>query len=429
MAGARPGTPANKKAMKTRLVLAVTLVVVLALALAGGFTMLWRFFVLAAAVLIPAYLWPRFSIRGIEGRVEKTPELGQVGDRFEQVFTMGTRSRLPTPLVEVSEATNLPGYENAAAFSLPSRGRHVWRARVTCRRRGRYTLGALDVKTADPLGIFEVGRRIGTPQEIIVYPATLELPHFQALPRLAPGMNRKRWLASETGPGAARVREYSSGDSLRHIHWPTTAHTGELMVKEFDPDRTSYSFKNVWIVPDMCRDTCIGEGDETAEEYGVTIAASLAKKYLDTGKHVGMIATGEPPCLFLPESGEPQLERILRALALMQTGGACSITDLLASEMDRFEEGSALIVIMPSDCPPITAPLRRAAERGAVVSVILLDSSSFSGTSGTGKTRSAPSLNAAGIQTCVVRRGDRLAEALDSLAAGRRQQRQEVEAR
>jgi uncharacterized protein (DUF58 family) len=416
--------------MKTRLVLAVTLGIALTLALAGGFTLLWRFFVFAAAVLVPAYLWPRLSIRGIEGQVEETPEVGQVGAWFEEDFTVRNRSRLPTPLVEVRESTDLPGYANTAAFSLASRGGRAWRSRVTCRRRGRYSLGALDVKMADPLGVFEVGRRLGTPREIVVYPATLELPHFQALPRLAAGMNRKRWLASETGPGASRVREYSSGDSLRHIHWPTTAHTGELMVKEFDPDRTSYAFKNVWIVPDMCQDARLGEGDETVEEYEVTIAASLAKKYTDGGKHVGMIATGEPPCLFLPETGEAQLERILRSLALMKAGGQCSFADLLSVEADRFEEGSALIVIMPADCPPVTAQLRRAIDRGAVVSVILLDSASFGGPQDAGPTLNARSLNAAGIQTFVVRRGDRLAEALNSAAAGRgRQQYVEVEAR
>ena len=213
----------------------------------------------------------------------------------------------------------------------------------------------------------------------MVYPATLELPHFQALPRLAPDLNRRRWLASETGPGASRVRQYASGDSLRRIHWPTTAHTGELMVKEFDPDRSSYAFKNVWLVPDLCRGGELGAGEETAGEYVITIAASLAKKFLDGGKYVGMVAAGEAPCIFPPDSGEPQLERILRALALAKIGGECSLGQVLADGAERFEEGSAVIVIMPSHCPPVTATLRRAVDRGAMVSVILLDSLSFGG--------------------------------------------------
>jgi uncharacterized protein (DUF58 family) len=418
--------------MKTRLVLAITLGVALALALVGGSTLLWRFFVLAAVVLLPSYLWPRLAVRGIAGRAGEVPELGQAGSGFEEEFTVDNHGRLPTPLVEAREATDLPGHENAAAFSLAARGQHTWRTRVHFRRRGRYSLGAVDIKTSDPLGIFPATRRLGEPREVLVYPATLELPHFQALPRLEPGMNRRRWLASETGPGASRVREYTSGDSLRHIHWPTTAHTGELMVKEFDPDRASYAFKNIWIVPDMSRGACLGEGDETTVEYSITIAASLAKKYLDGGKHVGMVAAGDPPCLFLPAPGEHQLDQMLRSLALMEASGKNSMADLLADEADRFDEGSSLIVIMPSQQPAINTPLRRIADRGAVVNVILLDALSFGGpadNTSVGAERTARGLVAAGIQAYIVRRGDRLAEALDSRHVTRRQYQQGVEAR
>jgi uncharacterized protein (DUF58 family) len=404
--------------MKARLLLAIMLGITLVLAVVGGFTLLWRFFAFAAFILLPSYLWPRLAGRGIEGQAGQTPELGQVGASFEEEFTVNNRGRVPAPLVEVREFTDLPGHESAAAFGLSSRGRHAWRTRVTCRRRGRFTLGALDVRIADPLGFFPVERRLGAPREIVVYPATLELPFFQALPRLEPGLDHRRWLASETGPGASRVREYSSGDSLRHIHWPTTAHTGELMVKEFDPDRSGYSFKNMWIVLDMGPATGgPGKGEETAGEYGVTIAASLAKKYLESGKHVGMIAAGDPEYVFTPGSGEPHLERILEALALLNAGGDRSAVDILADEADRFDEGSALVFITPSDSPDIISPLRRAADRGALVSAILLDSSSFASPSATGTTgaaRTARSLVAGGLQVYIVRRGDRLGDVLDS---------------
>ncbi len=410
--------------MKTRLVLALTLGVALVLALVGGFTLLWRFFVFAAVVLLPSYLWPRLASRRIDGRVSGTPALGQVGAAFEQEFQIVNLGKFPTPLVEVSETTDIPGYENAAAFSLGRRSHHAWHTRVACRRRGRYTLGALDVRVADPLGLFPVNVQLGAPQEIMVYPATLELPHFQALPRLAPDLNRRRWLASETGPGASRVREYTNGDSLRHIHWPTTAHTGELMVKEFDPDRSSYAFKNVWLVTDLCRGSDLGDGEETAGEYAVTIAASLAKKYLDGGKYLGMIAAGESPFIFPPDAGQPQLERILRALSLVKVGGECSLGRVLADAADRFEESTALVVIMPSHCPPVTAGLRRAVDRGAMVSVILLDSLSFGGEGGAG--RVARSLIASDIKVYIVRRGERLAEALDSRQMSGRQPHREI---
>ena len=269
--------------MKNRLLLIIIPLIILAVALAGGFTLLWRFFVFLLIVLLLSYLWPRLSIHGINGRMRKSAEHCQAGEYYEEEFTVFNNSRIPAPLIEVSEETNMPGYGNAVTFSLFSQSSHNWRTRVHCQRRGQYRIGALTAKVTDPLGIFARERRLSESQSIIVYPRIIDLPYFQALPRQESGSNPRRWLASETGPNAARVREYTSGDSLRHIHWQTTAHTGKLMVKEFDPDRSHYTFKNIWIILDMNRDMQYGEGSESTEEYGITVAASLVKKYLDSG--------------------------------------------------------------------------------------------------------------------------------------------------
>ena len=47
-------------------------------------------------------------------------------------------------------------------------------------------------------------------------------------------------------PQAAGVREYSPGDPLSRVHWPTTVRRDKLMVKEFDEDSQS----SVWLLLD-----------------------------------------------------------------------------------------------------------------------------------------------------------------------------------
>jgi uncharacterized protein (DUF58 family) len=184
------------------------------------------------------------------------------------------------------------------------------------------------------------------------------------------------------------------------------------MVREFDPDRSNYAFREIWIVLDMHRTFQLGEGDETTEEYGITIAASLAKKYLDRGKRVGLLAAGDRPYLFLPESGDGQLQHILQALALMKAAGEVPIDTLLASEAERFNPGSAIIIIMPSVNPPIAAPMRHVINRGAIVTAILLDSFSCGG--GTSPANTARSLISSGFHVYTVRQGVNIAWALDS---------------
>jgi uncharacterized protein (DUF58 family) len=232
------------------------------------------------------------------------------------------------------------------------------------------------------------------------------------IPRQEPGQNLRRWFASESGPNASRVREYVSGDSLRRIHWQTTAHIGRLVVKEFDPDRSHFAFKEIWLVIDMAGATRLGEGDETTEEYGITIAASLAKKYTDTAKRVGLIASGDRSYICLAGTGYSQMQKILRSLAMMKAAGRMPIDRLLAFQADRFDTGSVVVVIMPSDNRPIAATLRHAINRGVTVIAVLLDSLSFGGKSTAADT--ARGLTAAGFHVHVVRRGQDIPAALDS---------------
>ena len=405
--------------MKTRIFLIILPVIPLALALAGGFTLLWRFLIFLAVVLLASYLWPRLSLRAIEGKVNINSEGCQVGDGLEEEFTVTNRSRLPTPVIELEEDTDLPGHRNVTAVSLWSRDSYRWQSRADCRQRGKYRLGALTARITDPLGFFPLRRRLGKRRDVIIYPAAPDLPFFRALPHpsFPPGPGRR--LLSETGPNASRVRDYNSSDSLRHVHWHTTAHTGRLMVKEYEPDRSDYAFRDVWIVLDMYRGSRRGGGGHGApEEYGTTPAASLARKYSHAGKRVGLIASGDRPYTFLPEAGDRHLQHMRQALALMRAAGDVPIDGLLASEAGRFGAGSVVFVITTSDNQSIAGPLRRAVNRGAMVTVILLDSLSFGGD--TGASRTARGLVAGGIPVYVIRRGVPIARALDSRLASSR---------
>jgi uncharacterized protein (DUF58 family) len=260
--------------------------------------------------------------------------------------------------------------------------------------------------------LFSSVKQLGASNEIIVYPETQELPYFQALPSQESGQSPRRWLASEAGPSAARVRDYTNGDSYHHIHWHTTAHTGRLMVREFEPDRVTYNFRSLWIVPDMNRALQSGEGEESTEEYAIKVAASLAKKHIESGKEVGLLASGDRSYLCLPQTGGAQLHQLLLDLAVMKASGEVPLETLLTSQSDRFEAGSVVLVITPSANHNIIAPLRQIKNRGIIVTVVLLDAQSFGGEGFADNT--AHSLTANGLYVYTMRCGSGLAASLDS---------------
>ncbi len=397
--------------MRIRIALIIIPLLILALVLATGFTLVSRLFILMALVMLFSYIWTRLGLRGIAATVEKPTEHCQVGKWFDEGITLFNKSRLPKLFLRVQENTDLPDHHNAAIMNLSPRGSHSWQSKVYCRRRGRYSLGAFTVTAGDPFGLFSMQRKIGEPQTVLIYPETLELPFFQPLFHSEPGYGPSHWLISENSSSASRVREYAQNDSFKHIHWGSTAHTGKLMVKVFDPDRSNYASKDIWVILDMQQASHAGGSDGATEEYGVTIAASLIKKYIDNDKRVGLIASGDQLYTFLPQTGHQHLWSTLEALATMKATGTTPIDQVL-QETEHFEVNPVLLVITPSTSEATISSLRRLKNRGAMVIAILIDSATFGGT--VSAVNAANSLSSGGVQVYVIRQGEDLAKELDS---------------
>ncbi|MDD5339387.1 MAG: DUF58 domain-containing protein [Dehalococcoidales bacterium] len=396
--------------MRIRWWVITILVLSLVASLATGSIMLWRLFIFLTALLIMSYVWMRINLRHIDGRVVRLSPYCQVGDRFEEEITFTNTGKLPTALIEVKENADFPGYKSTATFHLPAQGTYSWHSEGVCRRRGLYDMGKLIVKITDPLGFFTVKEKIFDSKSITVFPTTIDLPFFQVIPRQEVGPSKRRWFTAEPGTNAARVRDYISGDNFRNIHWHTTAHTGNLMVKEFDPERAVVAYKDIWVVLDMQEATHCGEGDETTVEYAANMAASLVKKYVGEGKKVGLMASGERTYLFIPEASEEHLEKLMTALAVVKADTNLSLDGLIEAQEDRFEPGSAVVVISASS--NLQAPLRRLVSRGAQVTAVLLDGLSFGGQ--TSAVDTARNLVMGGIHSYIVRRGAQISKALDS---------------
>jgi uncharacterized protein (DUF58 family) len=397
--------------MKIRWLFIIVLLLSLALSLLGGYTMFWRFFIFGLALMVLSLLWLQQNARHLEGRVEELPRYCRVGEQFVEELIFVNRGGLPAA-IEARQTSSVPGYRDSTSFRLPAHGTYRWKTTVACTKRGEYSIGSVTARISDPLGLFAINKNMSYGHYVIVFPNTIDVPYFQALPHQEPGSSPRRWFASQSSSNASRVREYISGDSLRNIHWRTTGHTGKLMVKEFDPDRLNYLYKDIWIILDLKADVQAGAGAESTAEYGVTIAASLAKKYLENGKQVGLLASGDKSYLFLPDNNESQMDNLMRSLAVIQPGGGVSIDGLLTAQEDRFTHGSAVIVITPSDIKNMGYALRRIVKRGAIVTTILLDAASFGGQSSAVET--ARALVTTGVHTYIVRKGADFSRALDS---------------
>jgi uncharacterized protein (DUF58 family) len=326
--------------------------------------------------LIPVcFIWARVHTRGLEVTVERASDRLQVGQEAEARVRLKSRSMWTKLWLEVEDETDMPGARPKTVVTLPAKGNRNWKVTMRCRRRGVYSAGPVRVTTGDPFGLFKHTRTYGDKSPLIVLPQPEELPYFWAPAAQLPGEGVVRRRTHYVTPNAASIREYYPGDSYNRIHWRTTARLGRLMVKTFEMDPTS----NIWLLLDLHRDVQQGADDESTEEYGVRIAASLAYHFLNANRMLGLMMFGKETVVLDPARGGQQYTRILESLAVAEAKGGTPLARVLQEEGRRFGRHTTLIVVTPSTDAEWTLSLHQLLRQGTRASAVLLDPESFAG--------------------------------------------------
>jgi uncharacterized protein (DUF58 family) len=387
-------------------VISVIFIVCLLAATATGFWLPTR---LAYVILlgIPiAYFWAKGNTRDLEVKVERPTDRLQEGQEFVERITIRNKGWFTKLWLEVEDLSTMPGFNGSRVIALGPRESRTWRLTTTCRRRGLFTIGPLQISTGDPFGFFRYKNTYGHQQSILVYPRASELPNFYVPPANLPGEGRFRRRTHYVTPNASGVREYEYGDSLNRIHWPTTARTGELMVKLFELDPAS----DIWVILDLDKNVHVGEGDDGTEEFSVNLAASIARYFLMANRSVGFISFGKKLFVEEAERGAQHFTRILEALALSTATGDVPIGTLISEEGKRFGRHTTLVVITPSTSEEWVGSLQFLAQRGVRVSAVLLEADTFGAADSSLMVFGA--LAAAEIYTYMVKRSDNIMSAL-----------------
>src|ERR671933_1660119 len=381
----------------------------LLIGLASGWNAIWILVYAYGLLIVGSFLWAHLNVSGLELRRGHRRARVQVGDTFAEQAILEPRSTAsqwwPRLWLELHDASDFPGHHLDGVLSLAPLGRKVWDIRSVCTRRGRFTLGPVWVSSSDPFGIFHTSQKLTDGTSVVVYPRAVPLPRFGRLPGELPGGSLQGARVPFTTPNIASIREYRPGDAFNRIHWPTTARTNRLMVREFELDPTA----DVWLVLDLNADVHVGRGDESTEEYAVSVTASLAGHLLGQGRSVGLVSqTATLPA----DRGPRQLERILEILALVHATSHLTLTALLSAETSRFARASTLIIITPSTHEAWARFCQALTGRGVNITAVLVEAATFGQAPSTLLLFST--LAAAHVPTYLVKRGDRLEQALST---------------
>lgn len=391
---------------RTLSIIIVLIALSIFVASATGFWLLFRLtYVLALAIPLSwAIAW--WNTRHLEAFVERHTVRGQVGQEAVEIIEVRNHDLFPKVWIEVEDPSTMPAHHSRRVVIVPPRRSRNWLVRTRLQRRGLYDWGPLKVTTSDPFGIFWRVRRLGGRAQILVYPPVVDLPHFVAPPANLPGEGRFRKRTYYVTPNASGVRAYQPGDAFNRIHWKSTARTGELMVKTFELDPSS----DIWVLLDLEGRIAAGEGEESTEEYGVRIAASVVRHYLNQNRPAGLICFGRSVQILEPERGPQQLTRALEMLATVHNTGDVPLGSVLLEEQRRFGRHTTIVVITSAVDDEWLAAAQTLAQRGVRMAAVLIDPSTFDDRHSS--LLLYGQLTASDIMTYVVSKGDDLSVAL-----------------
>lgn len=320
-----------------------------------------------------AYLWARSLVSGLGLQRETRFGWTQVGDSMLERFTLFNNRWAPAVWLQLDDHSSMPGLAGGRATRISGDSSHRWHTEFVCTRRGLFSLGPTTLHSGDPFGVYAVEVHDPAAVSLLVMPPIVPLPHI----RIAPGgvleEGPPRDSALMRSVSAGRVAAYQPGDSLRWIHWPTSARRDALYVRQFDTSSAGHW----WIVLDLDRSVQSGTGHDSTLEHAITLAASLADRALRAGRAVGLTA-GSSGTWLPPRSGPSQRWEILRALTLAEPG-SIELSQLLRSASGEFGRSASLAIITPSTDQRWIAALLPLLQAGAAPSVLLLDPVSFGG--------------------------------------------------
>jgi Uncharacterized conserved protein (some members contain a von Willebrand factor type A (vWA) domain) len=207
--------------------------------------------------------------------------------------------------------------------------------RISPHWRGRHQLGPTEQSLGDGLGLARSLRTAGNQVQLIAR------PRLEVLPSLRPATGQGALSdpvvrhSGLSGADDVLIREYETGDDVRRIHWRSTAHFGQLMVRR---EERSWDPRASVILDNRAHGYARRHPDARLE-WVISAAASICLQLARDGYAVDLV---DADGLRL-SGGEPEL--ILEHLTDLEASPTRSLSPALTAA-DAEGSGQLLVAIL-----------------------------------------------------------------------------------
>jgi len=348
-----------------------------------------------------AWVWVRLSDRPFQVRHGWGEREHVEGDDVSVVAELRPTGNVLPASVTLSERVGRLGEQRHV---LRRNGRRL-RVRYVLEKvaRGRYAFEDVRAELADPFALEQAIVHLPPPGALLVYPRLVRLGPLFTESGTRSHDGQRLLLRRHSGFELHSVREYEQGESLRRVHWPSTARRGQLMVKELEDSPRD----EIAVLLDADAKAVVGESFHVQ----VRAAGSILDAYVRRGRRGVLVINSERREVQHVHSPAADWRRALELLAAVEATGDTSVARLLAEEDGPAARALELVVVTARLEPALVDRLIQRALSRRKVSIAFVDPASFNGAA----LRPEPALlrlQAAGIPVAVIRAGDDLAACL-----------------
>jgi uncharacterized protein (DUF58 family) len=327
-------------------------------------------FILTGAV---SRLWNRYCLRRIEYQRRLSQYQVFFGEEIVFEIEVTNRKPLPLPWLQIEDelperVTLLKGKATIThddrvilnnMFPINMYHRVKRRFPMKCLQRGCFVFGPTHIRSGDLFGFFRRNMEIEKLDYLLVYPRLVPLEKLGIPSQQLFGDIRLKHHLFQDPVLTAGVRDYHSGDSLKRIHWKSSARLGKLQTKVYEPTTTIDI--SIFLDVRTLRAPLWGSVYQL-QELGIIAAASISQDALQAGYRVGLyvnqITRFSQGMVTVPHSQHPdQMLRILEALAQLHQTETIPIVRFIREEARNLPWGSTLLVISAQPVDELVAAL------------------------------------------------------------------------
>lgn len=254
------------------------------------------------------------------------------GDTTTVTLVLENRGRRRVRRLVVQDEVEQLGLATFELAALASGETATATYRVTCRPRGVYWVGPARASSSDPLGLAELHSPGGAMDRIVVYPSVEDLSGFPLVRGQDQAMDASKPEHSQRGgEDFYTLREYQRGDDLRRVHWPYSAKTDQLMIRQLETPWQSRALVLLDVRPSSYESA---DAFETAVSGAASVITHLVSSGFDADLWAGDADTIDAT----------RYSTVMERLAVVEPDSAIDISSV-AARLRAKGGGGALILI------------------------------------------------------------------------------------